>query len=163
VTDIIQLELHRVTVNGIEYEKIGGVVYEMHRMEEESEQGITRYLNNLYEVQNSDKTLFNYVEFDSDVEKEFAKACDLDDRVKFYCKLPPQFKVDTPVGPYNPDWAIVTENEEKLYLIRETKSTRNLAELRDKEKDKIACGRKHFDAIGVDYDVVTTLEEALNG
>jgi type III restriction enzyme len=114
-------------------------------------------------VQNQDKTLFNYVEFDSDVEKEFAKACDLDDRVKFYCKLPPQFKVDTPVGPYNPDWALVTENEEKLYLIRETKSTRNLAELRDKEKDKIACGKKHFEAIGVDYEVVTTLEEALNG
>ncbi len=60
VTDIIQRELHRVTVNGIEYEKIGGVVYEMHRMEEEAERGITRYLNNLYEVQNGDKTLFNY-------------------------------------------------------------------------------------------------------
>ena len=163
VSDIIQRELHRVTVNGIEYEKIGGVVYEMHRMEQEAERGITRYLNNLYEVQNQDKTLFNYVEFDFDVEKEFAKACDFDDRVKFYCKLPPQFKVDTPVGPYNPDWALVTENEEKLYLIRETKSTRNLAEFRDKEKDKITCGKKHFEAIGVDYDVVTTLEEALNG
>ncbi len=161
-SDCIQRELHRVTVNGIEYEKIAGVVYEMHRMEEETEQGITRYLNNLYEVQNQDKTLYNYVEYDSDVEKEFAKACDLDDRVKFYCKLPAQFKVDTPVGPYNPDWAIVTENEEKLYLIRETKSTRNLADLRDKERDKIACGRKHFEAIGVDYEVVATLEEALS-
>lgn len=163
VSDSIQCELHRVTVNGIEYEKIGGAVYEMHRMEEEAEQGITRYLNNLYEVQNHDKTLYNYVEYDSDVEKEFAKACDLDDRVKFYCKLPSQFRVDTPVGPYNPDWAIVTEDEEKLYLIRETKSTCNLTDLRDKERDKIACGRKHFEAIGVDYEVVTTLEEALNG
>ncbi|MES9902362.1 MAG: type III restriction endonuclease subunit R, partial [Sedimenticola sp.] len=86
-----------------------------------------------------------------------------DIRVKFYCKLPSQFKVDTPVGPYNPDWAIVTEDENKLYLIRETKSTRNLSELRDKERDKIACGKKHFEAIGVDYEVVTTLEEALNG
>ncbi len=161
--ECIQRELHSVTVNGIEYERIGGTVYEMHRMEEEAERGITRYLNNLYEVQNIDKTLYNYVEYDSDVEKEFAKACDLDERVKFYCKLPSQFKVDTPVGPYNPDWAIVTEDEDKLYLIRETKSTRNLSELRDKERDKIACGKKHFEAIDVDYEVVTTLEEALNG
>jgi restriction endonuclease len=66
VSKIIQTELHRVTVNGIEYEKIGGVVYEMHLMEQEAERGITRYLNNLYEVQNQDKTLFNYVEFGSD-------------------------------------------------------------------------------------------------
>jgi len=163
VGDCIQRELHRVTVKGIEYEKIGGSVYEMHRIEEEAEAGITRYLNNLYEVQNQDKTPYNYVEFDSDVEKEFAKACDLDERVKFFCKLPPQFKVDTPVGPYNPDWAIVTEGEEKLYLIRETKSTRDLAGLRDSERDKVQCGMKHFEAIGVNYAVVTNLDEALNG
>lgn len=163
VSDCIQRELHSVTVKGIEYEKIAGSVYEMHRLEDEAEHGITRYLNNLYEVQNKDKTLYNYVEYDSDVEKEFAKACDHDERVKFYCKLPPQFKVDTPVGPYNPDWAIVTGDDEKLYLIRETKSTRNLADLRDKEQDKIACGKKHFEAIGVDYEVVTSLDEALNG
>lgn len=163
VSECMQRELHGVTVRGIQYEKIGGAVYEMHQIEEEAERGITRYLNNLYEVQNLDKTLYDYVEFESDVEKEFAKSCDNDERVKFYCKLPPQFKVDTPVGPYNPDWALVTEEEEKLYLIRETKSTRNLTELRDKERDKIACGRKHFDAIGVDYEVVTSLDEALNG
>jgi type III restriction enzyme len=163
VSDVIQRELHSVTVKGIEYEKIAGSVYEMHRLEDEAEHGITRYLNNLYEVQNKDKTLYNYVEFDSDVEKEFAKACDTDERVKFYCKLPPQFKIDTPVGPYNPDWAIVTGDDEKLYLIRETKSTRNLADLRDSERDKIHCGTAHFKAIGVDYEVVTTLEEALNG
>ena len=163
VSDVIQRELHSVTVKGIEYEKIAGSVYEMHRLEDEAERGITRYLNNLYEVQNKDKTLYNYVEYDSDVEKEFAKACDTDERVKFYCKLPPQFKVDTPVGPYNPDWAIVTGDDEKLYLIRETKSTRNMADLRDSERDKIHCGTAHFKAIGVDYEVVTSLDEALNG
>lgn len=163
VSDCIQRELHSVTVKGIQYEKIAGSVYEMHQIEEEAERGIARYLSNLYEVQNLDKTLYDYVEYDSDVEKEFARSCDNDERVKFYCKLPPQYKVDTPVGPYNPDWALVTENEEKLYLVRETKSTRNLAELRDKERDKIACGQKHYEAIGVDYDVVTSLSEVLNG
>ncbi len=163
VTGCIQHELHSVTVKGIQYEKIGGAVYEMHKIEDEAERGIVRYLSNLYEVQNIDKTLYDFVEYDSNVEKEFAKSCDNDERVKFYCKLPPQFKVDTPVGPYNPDWALVTEGEERLYLIRETKSTRNLAGLRDKERDKIVCGRAHFDVIGVDCSVVTTLEEALSG
>lgn len=163
VSDCMQRELHSVTVKGIQYEKIAGAVYEMHQIEEEAEQGLTRYLNNLYQVQNLDKTLYDFVEYDSDVEKEFAKSCDNDERVKFYCKLPPQFKVDTPVGPYNPDWALVTGEEEKLYLIRETKSTRNTTDLRDKERDKIACGKIHFEAIGVDYEVVTTLDEALNG
>ena len=163
VTECIQRVLHHVTVNGIEYEKVGGQIYEMHQIEAEAEQGITRYLNNLYEVQNLTKTMYDFVEYDSEVEKEFAKACDNDDRIKFYCKLPASFKIETPVGAYNPDWAVVTEGEEKLYLIRETKSTRNKAELRELERDKVTCGEKHFAAIGVDYDVVTTLEEALNG
>jgi len=159
---VIQHELHQVTVQGIQYEKVDGLVYEMYQLAYEAEQGIVRYLDNLYKVQNNNKTLFDYVEYDSTVEKEFAKACDSDDRIKFYCKLPSQFKVETPVGPYNPDWALVTEGEEKLFLVRETKATRNITELRDKERDKIACGRKHFDAIGVDYDVVTSLDEVLN-
>ncbi|MDN7127041.1 DEAD/DEAH box helicase family protein [Pseudidiomarina sp. 1APR75-33.1] len=163
VTQCIQDVLHHVTVKGIEYEKVGGSIYEMHNLEEEAERGITRYLNNLYEVQNQDKTLFDFVEYDSEVEREFAKACDNDDRIKFYCKLPASFKIDTPVGPYNPDWALVTEGEEKLYLVRETKSTRNRTELRESEQDKISCGEKHFAAIDVNYDVVTNLNEALNG
>ncbi|EMJ9776222.1 DEAD/DEAH box helicase family protein [Morganella morganii] len=163
VTQCIQDVLHHVTVRGIEYEKVGGSVYEMHNIEQEAKLGITRYLNNLYEVQNQDKTLFDFVEYDSEVEREFAKACDNDDRIKFYCKLPASFKIDTPVGPYNPDWALVTEGEEKLYLVRETKSTRNRKELRESEQDKIACGEKHFAAIGVNYDVVTNLAEALHG
>jgi restriction endonuclease len=68
-------------------------------------------------------------------------------------------KIDTPIGTYNPDWAFVTEREEKLYFVRETKSTLNSEERRTKENQKIACGRKHFDSLGVDYDVVTSLAE----
>ena len=112
MTDCIQHELHHVTVNGIKYENIGGLIFAMHQIETEAERGITRYMNNLYEVKNQDKTLYNFVEYDSEVEREFARTCDIDDRIKFYCKLPPQFKVDTPVGPYNPDWALVTEGKE---------------------------------------------------
>ena len=76
-----------------------------------------------------------------------------------FIKLPPWFRIDTPIGPYNPDWAFVTEREEKLYFVRETKSTLDSEERRSRENQKIACGRKHFGALGVDYDVVTSLSE----
>jgi type III restriction enzyme len=60
---------------------------------------------------------------------------------------------------FNPDWAFVTEREEKLYFVRETKSTIDSEEPRTKENQKIDCGRKHFETIGVDYAVVTSLAE----
>ena len=74
-------------------------------------------------------------------------------------KLASWFRIDTPVGPYNPDWAFVTEREEKLYFVRKTKATLDSGELRTKENQKIDCGRRHFQSIGVDYDVVTSLAE----
>ena len=67
--------------------------------------------------------------------------------------------MDTPFGPYNPDWAFVTEREEKLYFIRETKYTTTTEELRPKEKRKVDCGRDHFKKVHVDFDVVTSLNE----
>jgi hypothetical protein len=69
------------------------------------------------------------------------------------------FKIDTPIGTYNPDWAFVTEREQKLYFVRETKGSLDSEERRSKENQKIACGRKHFDSLGVDYGVVTSLSE----
>ncbi|MCW7551181.1 hypothetical protein NX722_00600 [Endozoicomonas gorgoniicola] len=82
--------------------------------------------------------------------------------MKFYCKLPSLVQGSPPVGPYNPDWAVVTgDSEEKLYLVRETKSTTNKAERREEENDKIECAEKHFETIDVDYRVCTNLKEAL--
>ena len=162
VTERIRHVLHHMTVKGIQYSKVEGATYEMHQITQEAEKGITRYLSNLYEVRNEDKTLYDYVIFDSDVEKEFAKALDDNESVKFYCKLPSWFKVDTPVGPYNPDWAVVTgDADEKLYLVRETKSTLEKSERREEENDKIECAEKHFETIDVDYRVCTNLKEAL--
>ena len=74
-------------------------------------------------------------------------------------KLPGWFKIDTPIGPYNPDWAFVTERDEELYFVRETKSTLDSEERRTKENQKILCGRKHFETLEVDFDVVTSLSE----
>ena len=146
-------------LKGIEYEKMTNQFWEMRLIEKEAEAGIVRYLDNLYEVQNQDKSLFNAIEFDSEVEKRFAKDLDDNEDVRLFVKLPKWFKIDTPVGSYNPDWAFVTERDEKLYFVRETKSSEDNEELRKKENQKIFCARSHFDTIGVNYDIVTTLAD----
>jgi type III restriction enzyme len=109
------------------------------------------------------------VVYESEIEKAFVEGLERREDVKLYVKLPGWFTVPTPVGEYNPDWAIVLEprdefgkptNEELLYLVRETKDTRNRDELRPDEKRKIMCGERHFkDALGVDYSVVTNAKE----
>lgn len=155
----ISRALHDLMLEGIKYEKVAGTSWEQSRIEQEAEEGIIRYLSNLYEVQNRDKSLFDAVEYESEVEKQFARDLDSNENVRLFVKLPSWFRIETPIGPYNPDWAFVTERNEKLYFVRETKSTLDSEERRTKENEKIACGRKHFDALGVDYDVVTSLSE----
>ena len=97
------------------------------------------------------------------IERPFAEALEHDARVKLYVKLPRWFEVRTPIGGYNPDWAIVMdmgEGQDRLYLVRETKGSINLDDLRPDERRKIECGKKHFvDALGVNYDVVTTADK----
>lgn len=151
--------LHDLMLKGIQYEKIAGQHWEMSRIEQDAEDGISRYLSNLYEVQNKDKCLFDHIEFDSEVERRFARYLDNNQNVKLFVKLPKWFKIDTPIGSYNPDWAFVTERDEKLYFVRETKSTTDKEELRNKENQKIECGKKHFKTLGVDFEVVTKLSE----
>ncbi len=155
----ISRALHDLMLEGIQYEKIANHYWEMSRIEDEAEEGIVRYLNNLYEVQNPEKCLFDQVEYDSEVEKQFAKDLDNNEYVRLFVKLPSWFKIDTPIGPYNPDWAFVTHRDEKLYFVRETKSTLDNQERRTKENQKILCGKRHFETIDVDYDVVTKLAE----
>jgi type III restriction enzyme len=151
--------LRDLMLEGIKYEKVAGAYWEQTRIEQEAEKGIVRYLNNLYEVQNREKSLFDAIEYDSEIEKQFARDLDSNENVRVFVKLPSWFTVDTPIGSYNPDWAFVTEREEKLYFVRETKGTLDSEERRTKENQKIACGRRHFDTLGVDYDVVTSLAE----
>ena len=68
-------------------------------------------------------------------------------------KVPKWFTVETPIGRYEPDWAIVKENTDRLYLVRETKSTKDSSKLRGSENQKIKCGTAHFTALGVDFAV----------
>ena len=80
------------------------------------------------------------------VEKSFAEDLEKNEKVKVYAKLPVWFKVQTPLGSYNPDWAVVVENdgEEKLYFVVETKGSTWWDDLRHIEGAKIKCGERHF-------------------
>jgi type III restriction enzyme len=155
----ISSALHDLMLEGLKYEKVAGAYWEQRRLEQDAEDGIVRYLNQLYEVQNREKCLFDAVVYESEVERQFARDLDNNENVRLFVKLPSWFKIDTPIGRYNPDWAFVTERDEKLYFVRETKSTLDSDERRTKENQKTACGRKHFETLGVDYDVVTSLAE----
>jgi type III restriction enzyme len=157
--DEISRALHEMMLDGIQYEQINGAVWEMTRFEADFEKEVLRELHRLYEVQNRDKSLYDFVEFESEVERQFARDLDANEHVRLFIKLPRWFKIDTPIGPYNPDWAFITEHEEKLYFVRETKSTTDADERRLKENQKIHCGKRHFETIGVDYGVVTRLAE----
>ena len=103
------------------------------------------------------------IAYDSNVEAEGAKLLDTDEKMKFFCKLPRWFKVATPLGDYNPDWAVVVEDTQKLYLVRETKSSLDRDKRRESENKKVDCGKAHFAALGVNFKDATTIYEVLQG
>ncbi|MFA5773009.1 MAG: DEAD/DEAH box helicase family protein, partial [Thermoplasmata archaeon] len=138
---IIKDELHQLMIDGIKYEKIGDKIYEMTLFDDSD---FEIYLDNFtHTVNDSSKTIYeNYIPLDSGVENQFAKDCESSEQIEFYFKLPYWFKINTPIGTYNPDWAIVKKGEKKIYFIAETKSAGQ--ELRGSEKLKIECGKAHF-------------------
>ena len=148
-----------LVLKGIKYEKAGGEIWQMTRFQDEDNKTIRHYEDKIYRIKNHHKSLYNGVIFDSEVEKRMAQDLDANEHIKFFIKLPNWFKIDTPLGAYNPDWAFVSQREEKLYFVRETKSTLDTDNWRKTEEQKVDCGRKHFKSIGVDFDVVTRLDE----
>src|SRR5262249_53423936 len=146
-------------VEGIQYEK-DGTWYEMELFEEEVET-----VKDL--LVQATKSIYNPVACDSQPEVRFVQGMENRKFVKLYVKLPNWFKVKTPVGNYNPDWAVVKEEVDQfgdpgplLYLVCETKSTTNLADLYDEEWQKILCGKVHFEqGLGVEYKVVDSPEQ----
>lgn len=150
----LQSELAKIVVEGIQYERIAGSVYELRELQKDGEEEKERFLDQIYKVQHTQKTDFDYVVFDSDVERQFAELLDSREDIKLFMKLPAKFKIDTPVGPYNPDWAIIKQEdgEDRIYMIRETKSTLDDSKLRPIELAKIKSAKRHFEAIGIaDY------------
>ena len=157
VVQEIQAVLHQLMVDGIKYDKLGDNEYEMRLFENEE---IETYLSNLFRVNKPEKTLYNYVPVDSNIEETFAQECEADSKVKFYFKLPRGFKIPTPVGNYIPDWAVILENDYRLYFVAETKSTLDNKLLRGIEGLKIECGKKHFvEFDGVTYRQVTEVKQ----
>lgn len=98
------------------------------------------------------KSAYDHVVYDSDIESGLAQSFEKNDEVKVYAKLPGWFKIDTPLGSYNPDWAVLFEldGQEKLYFVVESKGTVFEDMLRDVEQAKLHCGHEHFKALGED-------------
>ncbi len=147
-TSIIKMQMRLFITDGIKYRKIGDDQFFAQELFETEE--LMGYLNkNMLEAQ---KSVYDHVVYDSDVEQQFAASCEKNADIKVYAKLPSWFKIDTPLGTYNPDWAILVnkDDQEKLYFVVETKGTLFASELRPVEQAKIDCGAKHFEALGQD-------------
>ena len=134
-------------VDGIKYQRLGDEHFYAQELFETEE--LTGYLKNL--VQDTTKSVYEHVVYDSTVERDFAEALERNEAIKVYAKLPGWFKVPTPLGTYNPDWAVLVERDgqERLYFVVETKSSLFDDDLRDLESGKIKCGAAHFRALAM--------------
>ncbi|WP_276978483.1 DEAD/DEAH box helicase family protein [Flavobacterium filum] len=138
-----QMRLH--IVDGIVYKKIGA--HEFYSQELFENEELFGYLkSNMIE---SKKSPYEFVVHDSAIESNLAKEFEKNENVKVYAKLPSWFKIDTPLGTYNPDWALLFEmnSSEKLFFVVESKGTLGYDFLRPSEKGKIDCGKRHFEEL----------------
>ncbi len=150
-------------VKGIKYQRLGDDYYYAQELFEEVE--LTGYLKNMMAAK---KSIYDHVIYDAANEANFAKQLEENTAVKVYAKLPGWFRVPTPLGTYNPDWAVLVEdsNGERLYFVAETKGTAFLDDLRNIERAKVECGKAHFGALQagespVKYRVAHTLDDIL--
>ena len=145
VADVINHRKELTIVDGIKYQRLGDEHYYAQEMFSHKE--LTGYLENIIDVE---KSVYKQVVWDSKVESNFINQLENNSAIKVYTKLPRWFTVTTPLGSYNPDWAVLVEQEdiERLYFIVETKG--DIANLRPTEQAKIECGKKHFKALKSD-------------
>jgi len=144
--EVINRTKRLAVVDGIKYQRIGDDQYYAQELFQQEE--LTGYLRNM--LKDAQKSVFEHVVYDSGgVERTFAEQLEKNEAVKVYAKLPGWFKVPTPLGTYNPDWAVLVEvnGNERLYFVVETKGSLFVDDLRDQEAAKIACGEAHFKAL----------------
>lgn len=142
--EIINRTKRMALVDGIKYQRIGDDAYYSQQLFESQE--LSGYLKSMIDA---NKSVHEQVICQSDTERTFAEDLEKNEAIKVYAKLPAWFKVSTPIGPYNPDWAVLVDKPEgeRLYLVVETKSSLFTDDLRDRESAKISCGKAHFEAI----------------
>ncbi len=152
-------------VDGIKYQRVGDEHYYAQSLFNEAE--LTGYLKNMLEA---NKSAYEYVVYDSQVERSFADDLEKNESVKVYAKLPGWFTIPTPLGNYNPDWAVLVERDgvEQLYFVVETKGGLYGDDLRLTENAKIECGKAHFEALALSQDHparfirATSVDDVLN-
>ena len=161
--EVINRRKRLALVDGVKYQRLGDEHYFAQELFREEE--LIGYLKNTMAAQ---KSVYDHVVYDSDNEAAFAESLEQFTAVKVYAKLPRWFQVPTPLGPYNPDWAVLIEDDEgeRLYLVVETKGSAFLDDLRHAERAKVECGKAHFKALEVGesparYRVVHKAEELL--
>ncbi len=150
-------------IDGIKYQRLGDEHYYAQELFEQEE--LMGYLKNMLDA---NKSVHEQVIYTLDVEETFARQLEKNEAVKVYAKLPAWFKIPTPLGTYNPDWAVLVELDgiERLYFVVETKSSLFNDDLRDPESAKIECGKAHFKALETGtnparFVQATKLEEVL--
>ena len=157
---VIRGKLADMLVNGIKYLQ----VEDWYRMELFDD--IKTYKNMIIQA---NKTIYDGTVVDSKIEQKFAEGLDRMDNVKLFIKLPRWFGVPTPIGKYNPDWAVVMDDsdqfgrsKEKMYFVTETKGKIDTDELRNTEKRKIQCAKEHFKSLSVKYVIASTPSDIQN-
>jgi type III restriction enzyme len=152
-------------VDGVQYRRLGDNEF---YAQELLDQEIVGYVRRMIE-DSEKKSPYDHIVHESQTEATFAERLELESAVKLFAKLPGWFVVPTPLGPYNPDWAILIEEDgrERLYFVVETKGSTSPDDLRQTEKDKIKCGHAHFKALRVkespaEYVVARTFDDVIS-
>ena len=163
--EIINRSKRLALVDGIKYQRVDDEEFYAQELFETEE--LVGYLKNMIDVK---KSVHEQVIYQMNTERTFAEQLEKNDAIKVYAKLPGWFKVPTPLGTYNPDWAVVVDSggAERLYFVVETKSSLFTDDLRDKESGKIKCGEAHFTELAshnspaARFITATKLDEVLN-
>lgn len=150
-------------VDGIKYERLGDEHYYAQELFEQEE--LTGYLKNMLDAK---KAVYEQIVYDAGTEATFADAMEKNAAIKVYAKLPGWFTVPTPLGSYNPDWAVLIEKDgvERLYFVVETKGSLFVDDMRGVEGAKIICGKAHFKALALGenparYEVARSIDDLL--
>lgn len=161
--EVIKNNLKHLMIKNIEYYKLEGQTFDASEYKDSFEDWVKNdnYLERC--LVKSDKSVYEYIKCDSDIEVAFAQELEDIDEIEFFLKLPNWFKIKTPGGKhYNPDWAITVNvnGKSETFFVIETKGTSNLSKLRPDEADNIRCGIKHFELESeLEYNYLKSFDE----